>query len=247
MIPFFRKIRKKMADDNKPLKYMRYAIGEIVLVVIGILIALSINNWNENRKAIIIEKDLYKRTLITLDHEQASLVELLTDFNKTLYAYNHIYNETQGKVSRDTVNAIYNNLKYPMILDLVVSDMLDAETKITNAHILELINQKYKVEDRLNFVLAGYNNYKTDIVNPYLEKKGVFNTEKAFSQKNIGFYKFIKLDLVNYDKLVILYPTVELNQILFALKSKSIYIHVQLERLINKNNELKIVLEEAIN
>jgi len=49
MINFFRKIRKKLADDNKPLKYMRYAIGEIVLVVIGILIALSINNWNESR------------------------------------------------------------------------------------------------------------------------------------------------------------------------------------------------------
>jgi len=50
MIPFFRKLRKQLADDNKPLKYMRYAIGEIVLVVIGILIALQINNWNEKRK-----------------------------------------------------------------------------------------------------------------------------------------------------------------------------------------------------
>jgi len=50
MIPFFRKIRKQFADDNKPVKYMRYAIGEIVLVVIGILIALQINNWNEGRK-----------------------------------------------------------------------------------------------------------------------------------------------------------------------------------------------------
>jgi len=46
MIPFFRKIRKKFADDNKPLKYLRYAIGEIVLVVIGILIALS-NNYSK--------------------------------------------------------------------------------------------------------------------------------------------------------------------------------------------------------
>jgi hypothetical protein len=45
-----------MADDNKPLKYMRYAIGEIVLVVIGILIALSINNWNEERKQRVYEK-----------------------------------------------------------------------------------------------------------------------------------------------------------------------------------------------
>jgi len=47
MINFFRRIRRKLADDNKPLKYMRYAVGEIVLVVIGILIALQINNWNE--------------------------------------------------------------------------------------------------------------------------------------------------------------------------------------------------------
>jgi len=38
-----------MADDNKPLKYMRYAIGEIVLAVIGILIAIQINNWNQTK------------------------------------------------------------------------------------------------------------------------------------------------------------------------------------------------------
>ena len=50
MIPIYRKLRKKMADDNKPIKYARYAIGEILLVVIGILIALQINNWNEGRK-----------------------------------------------------------------------------------------------------------------------------------------------------------------------------------------------------
>lgn len=50
MINFYRKIRKKMADDNKPLKYARYAIGEIVLVMIGILLALQVNNWNEKRK-----------------------------------------------------------------------------------------------------------------------------------------------------------------------------------------------------
>ena len=50
MINFFRKTRKKLADDNKFFKYWRYAIGEIVLVVVGILIALSINNWNEGRK-----------------------------------------------------------------------------------------------------------------------------------------------------------------------------------------------------
>ncbi len=58
MINFFRKTRKKLADDNRFFKYWRYAIGEILLVVIGILIALSINNWNENRKNNELENDL---------------------------------------------------------------------------------------------------------------------------------------------------------------------------------------------
>lgn len=55
MINFFRKARKQSADDNKPLKYFRYAIGEIVLLVIGILIALSINTWNNERNNRIEE------------------------------------------------------------------------------------------------------------------------------------------------------------------------------------------------
>ena len=50
MIKFFRKIRQKLLTENKFNKYLLYAIGEIILVVIGILIALSINNWNEIRK-----------------------------------------------------------------------------------------------------------------------------------------------------------------------------------------------------
>ena len=51
MIKFFRTIRKKLISEGKTSKYFKYAIGEIVLVVIGILIALQINNWNEERKS----------------------------------------------------------------------------------------------------------------------------------------------------------------------------------------------------
>jgi hypothetical protein len=53
MIKFFRKIRQNLLMENKTGKYFKYAIGEIILVVIGILIALSINNWNEHRKTQI--------------------------------------------------------------------------------------------------------------------------------------------------------------------------------------------------
>ncbi len=50
MIKFFRKIRQRLLAENKFNKYLIYAIGEIILVVIGILIALQINNWNERNK-----------------------------------------------------------------------------------------------------------------------------------------------------------------------------------------------------
>ena len=50
MIKFFRKIRQNLLSEGKTAKYLKYSIGEIILVVIGILIALQINNWNEERK-----------------------------------------------------------------------------------------------------------------------------------------------------------------------------------------------------
>ncbi|MBT8185458.1 MAG: hypothetical protein KJN76_11510 [Eudoraea sp.] len=73
MLNFFRKIRKQLAADNKPFKYMRYAIGEIVLVVAGILIALQINNWNEERK----DRNEEQQLLIQLREEYTSNLEQL--------------------------------------------------------------------------------------------------------------------------------------------------------------------------
>ncbi|MBN2615621.1 MAG: hypothetical protein JXR71_07985 [Bacteroidales bacterium] len=57
----FKNIRRKLAAENQLTKYLRYAIGEILLVVIGILIALQVNNWNEHRKKMIFEREIIDR------------------------------------------------------------------------------------------------------------------------------------------------------------------------------------------
>jgi hypothetical protein len=74
MIKFFRNIRQKLAAENKVMAYLRYAIGEILLVVIGILIALQVNNWNENRKEHLIEIKYLKNLKHDLQSDSTDLV-----------------------------------------------------------------------------------------------------------------------------------------------------------------------------
>ncbi|GHA26090.1 hypothetical protein GCM10007103_04240 [Salinimicrobium marinum] len=79
MMKFFRKIRQKLLTESKFNKYFMYAIGEIVLVVIGILIALQINNWNQVRKDDQILKDyLGKIKVHTL--EDLRILDTLTKY-----------------------------------------------------------------------------------------------------------------------------------------------------------------------
>ena len=108
MIKFFRKIRQDLLSKGKTATYLKYASGEIVLVVIGILIALSINNWNERRKASIQESELleniYEDIKYNLDrieyvyiedsiqiHRNKRLLKILSDQNSKYHDSLQIY------------------------------------------------------------------------------------------------------------------------------------------------------------
>ncbi len=70
MIKLFRKIRQRLLTENKFSKYLLYAIGEIFLVVIGILIALQINNHNETRKEKALERELINLLITDLEEKK---------------------------------------------------------------------------------------------------------------------------------------------------------------------------------
>ena len=70
MIRFFSKMRLKLAAENKVGRYLRYAVGEILLVVIGILIALQVSNWNEQRKSNKLEAEYYCRLFEDLKQDK---------------------------------------------------------------------------------------------------------------------------------------------------------------------------------
>jgi hypothetical protein len=73
MIKFFSKIRQNLLSEGKTGKYLKYAIGEIILVVIGILIALQINSWNDDRKAKIVENNFFSNVLLDLEKDNEKL------------------------------------------------------------------------------------------------------------------------------------------------------------------------------
>jgi hypothetical protein len=99
MIKFFRRIRQRLLTENKFSKYLLYAIGEIVLVVIGILIALQINNWNENRKINSQEQELLEGLKVEFTINFNRLEKVLQFHEKSIKSANEIMTYFNKEIS----------------------------------------------------------------------------------------------------------------------------------------------------
>ena len=179
MIKFFRKIRQNLLSEGKTGKYLQYAIGEILLVVIGILIALSINNWNENQKTkvkiknslIALKNDLAQDTLLIKERlpfivEQYQLNEFLrarvAKKDATLDTLMHImryeFNPNWSAQIVYNTNA-YNGLNRTGLIE-IISDSL-------RANIMNFYNKKFFLKDRIEKTTNDYREKITSYVNTY--------------------------------------------------------------------------------
>ena len=108
----FNRIRKQLAIDNKFFQYSRYSIGEILLVVIGILIALQIYNWNEDRKKKRLEKELLNELAASLKPDLRE-VEINPDHHKeVMNSQNTVWNWIGSKEEITD----YNSLRRVLLL-----------------------------------------------------------------------------------------------------------------------------------
>ncbi len=143
MIKFFRQIRQSLIMENKTSKYLKYAIGEIILVVIGILIALQINNWNTDRQLnkqeqvilnLLKSEFTYNKHELNRNIEKAGRLKnradsLLTFFNSdpTQLNQNDLTYKTLGLTAYSTYdpsNGALNNLISSGQLNLIKNDSL---------------------------------------------------------------------------------------------------------------------------
>ena len=166
MIKFFRKIRQKMLTENNFTKYVLYAVGEIVLVVIGILIALSINNWNEKQKDLakeqLILKQLeseYQKNLVQLNEKILMRNEALEDCNAILKLIDdpdklkeEVLYMSLAQIGRDpTFNPIKNDIVGSEKLRLIQNDTLvrflsNWSSEVFQVQELEINFTKFRTE-----------------------------------------------------------------------------------------------------
>ncbi len=146
MIKFFRKIRQNILSKGKMGKYFKYAIGEIILVVIGILIALQLNNLNENRKNSAFEKEILIQIQENLKNDIKALTEVEMNFNAAITSTNKILNE---EVSQNIEDSIH------VWLGAIIQ--FDRFQPLTNAYEVLKSNGFDKVSNKqLRFLLGRY-------------------------------------------------------------------------------------------
>jgi hypothetical protein len=194
MINFFRKKRKKLADDNNALKYARYAIGEIALVVVGILIALSINNWKENRKELVKESILLKQlqsefsiNLKQLDQKIAIRKELM---HSTKQLFKYIDNPDQR--NKDSIDFyIARTIPYttfdPVINDLASSGSLRL---IKNNFLKQMLSSWTSEITEVQEDELSWKYYRNEIYIPFLVEYYQLRTVRTKATRSNVFAKY---------------------------------------------------------
>ena len=111
MIKFFRKIRKTLLSEGKTGKYFKYAIGEIILVVIGILIALQINTWNEERGSKNLERQLLSEMHNELEVDYSHFKKKIANSRTKLEATQSLIKVIDQKIPyHDSLNVTFSKV-----------------------------------------------------------------------------------------------------------------------------------------
>ncbi|WP_412561494.1 DUF6090 family protein [Winogradskyella sp. MIT101101] len=181
MIKFFRHIRQSMINQNRTKKYLLYAIGEIILVVIGILIALQINNWNEDQKSRKDERYVLTEVLKNLEEDAILVKEIIEQRQKAKTAIIELQKFVSSE-SRDT-----DSLKFYLV------DILTFERYFPINNAYEILKSKglQLSNNELTTEISRYYDYEQPkMSNSILDIE--VTILKVFNDRN-GLVRFLSL------------------------------------------------------
>ena len=196
MIKFFRKIRKQLLTENKFSKYLIYAMGEILLVMIGILLAFQVNSWNDQRKRDLLEIDILKELKQNLMVDIVDIDENISQHEQSLKSSQIISSVIENDLpNNDSLNNHFSNI-------ILVPMFLPTKTAYEN---LKLTGTKILDNDSLRLAIIELYERK------YAFLKDVVDGERVKMVNDLnGFYRneFSSIDFfgksypVNFEELI---------------------------------------------
>jgi hypothetical protein len=191
MIKLFRNIRKNLLNEGKTTKYFKYAVGEIVLVVIGILIALQINNWNQLNKTKIEEKELLvlvknaiKDDLKDLEDATSFVKKEITYTDRILYylEYESSYPDSLWSDFRILTIDIGNRISFNQV---AIKSFEAKEELIRNDslryQIIKLYNESYS---KVNSEVENYRSNLVGITRPLTKARFILPLQAKIDDNN---------------------------------------------------------------
>ena len=240
MITFFRKIRQKLLSQNRVTQYLTYAIGEVALVMIGILLALQVNNWNETRKAQKAQRDLLSSFLEDLKADSVEFENFADEITNVIEVHDKLYRVKMGALSS-------NDLENPRLLrgsirysSIVMTNHPNFGALIKDEELRKEILDHYRLLLRLDNSYLQYDKVVKEIVRPYLAENLTLNEAFLFDNPNEEKALFIMdrfYDVIQRD---------DFGQVLFEANLKARELRTTFENVLKSNAQLQESIQTKI-
>ena len=229
--------KKDTISKRNWLGYLGYAVGEIILVVAGILIAVELDNRNEQSKALKVEIESYKDIVADLKEDSVQFATLIRQCRKQLEYYYHIYGEIKGEKEYDP--AVYYDV-------LGVSREVAPRTeqnhqstieKLNNKEVRNLLNDYFFRQRIMMKAVAELNTMVEVEARPFIFKNGIVDPELSFHDNVYGFLPKDNL-IINYKILKSFYDNPELANLLSVLRISMGHMLSELNKIAKLNVKL---------
>lgn len=240
MIKFFRKIRQNLLSEGKTGKYLKYAVGEIILVVIGILLALQLNNWNEQRKLKVQEVELLNYALENIERDSILISDVLKELVDIISIHeNLIAVVNKEKKPEDVKDIDPIRISFPNKA-VTKKNNPDLTKQILDMNLKKELLEYFMVMDKTEFVTDSHNNLIENKLRAFLGEKELLNYGGQFT----GFTN--ETNLINAERFFQELNKPKLQQVLFEAGVKLNAMKINYKEFKAQNSKLKNAMKNYL-